>query len=454
MPIIGWCRSGSTAPDTAMHILLPSDVFPPGSVGGTAWSAHTLALALIHRGHTVSVPVPRSDTAGVSAAYVLGVPTINWGYRAPRLPFVANYCRHEAFWSPFADMLVREGQLCIHEDNACRSELIIHAQHVQTIPASVIAGQRLGVPVVATVRDHWPWDYFATGLHADRIPYPRSTWASLCTDLPARLGAVRGVLALPMLPYLLTHVRRRAAFLRQADAVIAVSHYIARRLAPLVPATRLHVIPNMVDPAATERIAAIPPRLTLTTPFLLFVGKLERNKGVDLLVDIFRALIGQEPLLPGASHTHVPYPLVVAGTGTCKPYLERELTRLGIRVYWLDWASRDEVLRLLARCEVLLFPSTWGEPLSRVLLEASILGTAIVAMPTGGTGDIITDGVNGFLAATPEQFAQRLRVVLSQADLRQRLRDQARHTARQRFAVEVVVPQVEALYYSLLARHR
>ncbi len=435
-----------------MHILLPSDVFPPGSVGGAAWSAHTLALALIQRSHTVSALVPRSGVPGLSAEYVLGVPTINWGYRAPRLPFVENYFRHEAFWSPFAEMLVREGQLVIHQRNSYRPEVIIHAQHVQTIPAAVIAGQRLGVPVVATVRDHWPWDYFATGLHANRVPYPQPTWASLCTDLPARLGALRGVLALPMLPYLLTHVQRRAALLRRADAVIAVSHYMARRLAPLVPATRLHVIPNMVDPVATEQMAATPPRLTLSTPFLLFVGKLERNKGVELLVDIFRALIGQKPLLPGASHTHFPYPLVVAGTGTLKLYLEQELTRLGVRMYCLDWTPRAEVLRLLARCEVLLFPSTWGEPLSRVLLEASMLGTAIVAMPTGGTSDIIADGVTGLLAATPEQFAQRLHKVLSQADLRQRLRQQARDMARQRFAVEVVVPQVEAVYRTLLDR--
>ncbi len=437
-----------------MHILLPSDVFPPGSVGGAAWSAHTLALALIQRGHTVSALVPRLGMPGLSAEYVLGVPTINWGYRVPRLPFVKNYFRHEAFWPSFAEMLVREGQLVLHQRHADRPELIVHAQHVQTIPAAVIAGQRLRVPVVVTVRDHWPWDYFATGLHANRVPYPQPTWASLCTDLPTRLGGVRGVLALAMLPYLLAHVRRRAAFLRQADAVIAVSHYMAHRLAPLVPATRVYVIPNMVDPAAIEQIAAAPPCLSLSTPFLLFVGKLEPNKGVDLLADIFRALIGQKPLLPGESHAHFPYPLVVAGTGTLKPRLEQELTRLGIRVHCLDWVPRAEVLRLLARCEVLLFPSTWGEPLSRVLLEASMLGAAIVAMPTGGTSDIITDGVTGLFAATPEQFARRLREVLSQADRRQQLRDQARRMARQRFAVEVVVPQIEALYHTLLAQYR
>ena len=51
-----------------------------------------------------------------------------------------------------------------------RSSVVIHAQHIQVAPPAVMAGGRLGVPVVVTVRDHWPWDYFATGLHGDRLP--------------------------------------------------------------------------------------------------------------------------------------------------------------------------------------------------------------------------------------------------------------------------------------------
>jgi len=84
--------------------------------------------------------------------------------------------------------------------------------------------------VVVTVRDHWPWDYFSTGLHGDCIPYAEQTRASLATDLVARLGPARGALALAAIPYMLAHVRRRQQALRQAGAVIAVSDYIAHRL--------------------------------------------------------------------------------------------------------------------------------------------------------------------------------------------------------------------------------
>ena len=77
-----------------MRILIPSDVFPP-RCGGAGWSAHALAVALIECGHDVTALVPRLGAPGVAHEQVLGVPTIRWGYRAPRFPFVRNYFRHE-----------------------------------------------------------------------------------------------------------------------------------------------------------------------------------------------------------------------------------------------------------------------------------------------------------------------------------------------------------------------
>ena len=344
-----------------------------------------------------------------------------------------------------------------------RSSVVIHAQHVQTCPPAVMAGRRLGVPVVVTVRDHWPWDYFATGLHADRLPYERQTWASLAADLPVRLGPTRGALALAAIPYMLAHLRRRQWFLGQADAVIAVSDYIARRLTGIVAPERLHVIPNIVDLDAIDAVIAGPPTSVMPdTPYLLYVGKLERNKGAHLLVDIFSQLKGQlkiedrgsrmdDPssiLDPRSSILDIPM-LIVAGTGPLRPDLERELAALGVRVRFLDWIDHDEVLRLMAHCELLLFPSAWGEPLSRVPLEGMACGAPILAMPTGGTPGMIADGVTGALEPTVEGFARRMGTLLARPEQRAALGAAARRSARERYAKEVVVRQVEALYESL-----
>jgi glycogen(starch) synthase len=409
-----------------LHVILPTDVFPP-RCGGAGWSAHALARALLARGHAVTAVVPALGAPGVRREEVLGVPTVRYGYRAPRLPFVRNYARHERLWPGLATLLA--------ELATTPGQAIIHAQHVQTAPAAVLAGRRIGAPVVVTVRDHWPWDYFATGLHGDRVPYGRQGLAALATDLPARLGPARGAAALPAALYMLAHLRRRQAFLRQADAVIAVSGYIAGRLDGIVAPERVHVIPNMVDLAAIDQIVVAPPASVAPDErYLLFVGKLERNKGAHLLPEVLRA--------PGAP------PLLVAGEGPLRSELERAL---GARARVLGGVDHDEALRLMAHCTLLLFPSTWGEPLSRVLLEAAACAAPILAMPTGGTGDIIADGVSGALEPTPERFARRLAQLLARPDERAALGAGARRVVAVRFAEEVVAPQIEALYRELRA---
>jgi len=446
-------------------VLLPSDVFPP-RCGGAGWSAHTLARALIERNHIVAAIVPRrSATPARSAAPpktqahsedVLGVSTIRDDYWAPKAPFVQNYFRYERFWPHLAQAIVDVAARTIDNPSSIDS-LVIHAQHVQSAPAAIMAGRKLGVPVIITVRDHWPWDYFNTGLHANRLPYPRQTWASLATDLVGRLGAVRGTLALPAIPYMLAHVRQRQQALHRANAVIAVSDYMAQRLAPIVAPERLHVIPNMVDLAAIDAALATPQTsVPSTTPYVMFVGKLERNKGAHLLIEIFRELSRLRSRMEDRSSIVHPLSsiptLVIAGDGSLRAEIERELTALNLRVCCLDWIDHDEALRLMANCELLLFPSAWGEPLSRVPLEAGACSAAVLAMPTGGTTDIIADGVNGALAPTTAGFARRLAGLLADPVERRRLGAQARRHVEQRFAKDVVIDQVEQLYHGMLQR--
>ena len=415
-----------------MHILLPTDVFPP-RCGGAGWSSHALARALIAQGHGVAAIVPELDAPGETHEDVLGVPTVRFGYRAPNIPFLKNYFRHEQLWQRYAQVIT---DAAAH----VQSPVVIHAQHVQSAPAAVLAGQRIGAPVVVTVRDHWPWDYFATGLHGNRLPYPGQTAASLATDLVAREGPLRGALALVAIPYMLAHLRRRQHYLRQADAVIAVSSYIAERLSAVVPVERIHVIPNMVDVESIARVTSTPQQ-SVQGPYTLFVGKLDRNKGADVLVEVFRELRQNN-----SSAVNTVPQLVFAGDGPLKPYLETELAALGVQTRFLEWTEHDEVLRLIAGCELLLFPSTWGEPLSRVWLEAAACGAPMLAMPTGGVHDIIENNVNGVLAATPALFARRMLALLADLPLRERLGAAIQATARARFNVPHVIGQIEGLY--------
>jgi glycosyltransferase involved in cell wall biosynthesis len=99
----------------------------------------------------------------------------------------------------------------------------------------------------------------------------------------------------------------------------------------------------------------------------------------------------------------------------------------------------------MRRAEALVFPSTWPEPLSRVLLEALALGTPIAAMDTGGTSELIADDVSGLLAKSTHQLGDALGRIVHDASVRSRLKEGALLRA-QAFSPQALIPRYEALY--------
>ena len=107
--------------------------------------------------------------------------------------------------------------------------------------------------------------------------------------LRGRAGTA-GTLAWPLIPYMRANLRRKREGLSAADAVIAVSSVIHADLkarAPELAGTDVRQIPNPVDVAGIRRAADGMPR-PLAEPYVLYVGKLEPNKGAGHLVDIAR----------------------------------------------------------------------------------------------------------------------------------------------------------------------
>jgi glycosyltransferase involved in cell wall biosynthesis len=130
--------------------------------------------------------------------------------------------------------------------------------------------------------------------------------------------------------------------------------------------------------------------------------------------------------------------------------LEAEARERGMQIEILGWISREETLAWMRHATVLAFPSYGPESLSRVLIEASALGTAIAAMDTGGTRDIVQHGTTALLSQDPEGFARDLRRLFEDERLRAALGSRARSEAHAAFSAASVVERVEQVYRSLL----
>ena len=87
-----------------------------------------------------------------------------------------------------------------------------------------------------------------------------------------------------------------------------------------------------------------------------------------------------------------------------------------------------------------------GEPFSRVLLDAIGLGAVVVAEPTGGTEELIVDGVSGLLGRNEAELGRALARVVEDDALAARLRDGARARAESEFSEARVIPKIVTLY--------
>jgi glycosyltransferase involved in cell wall biosynthesis len=193
--------------------------------------------------------------------------------------------------------------------------------------------------------------------------------------------------------------------LPRARRVVAVSRSLGDIVASFgVPRERIDVVPNGVDGELfrpRDRAAA---RAELghpgdARPWLLYVGRLERSKGVLDLLEAFSLLAGRRSDVR----------LAVVGDGPARPACDRAGEQLRGRLLVAGPRPLDEVARWMAASHALVLPS-WAEGTPNVVLEALACGRRVVATPVGGTVDLITGPDLGELvpAGRPELLAEAL----------------------------------------------
>ncbi len=112
--------------------------------------------------------------------------------------------------------------------------------------------------------------------------------------------------------------------------------------------------------------------------------------------------------------------------------------------------KQDRIYEVLPQTDVLLLPSE-HEAFGLAALEAMACGVVPVATQTGGVGELVTSGVDGFLepVAGVDTQAARVLELLTGSPLRARMAQAARDTARTRFCTDLIIPRYEAYYRSL-----
>jgi len=253
--------------------------------------------------------------------------------------------------------------------------------------------------------------------------------------------------------------------LREADAVIAVSEGTRADILRVSDARpeRVHVIYNGIDTAlyrptngkeTLERYGIDPNR-----PFVLFVGRITRQKGI---VHLVRALPQIDPdvqivLCAGAPDTQE----IAAEMGAA--VAAASAARSG--VIWIrDMLPREDVIPLYSEAAVFCCPSIY-EPFGIINLEAMACGTPVVASKVGGIPEVVVDGETGLLVPVEQQdiapyepvaptafsrdLAAALNRLLGDPALRDRMSVAGRARVEAHFAWDAIARQTADLYASL-----
>jgi starch synthase len=257
--------------------------------------------------------------------------------------------------------------------------------------------------------------------------------------------------------------------LESADAIIAVSEGDRVDILdcyPTIDPDRVEVIYNGIDTGeyrpdpdtdVLERHGVDPDR-----PYVIFVGRLTRQKGVEYLLDAALSFDSNAQIVLCAGAPDTPE---IAARVEQKVALVRE--RRGGVVWLREMLPRREVIQLLSHASVSVCPSIY-EPMGIVLLEAMACETPVVATATGGIVEVVADGETGLLVPfqpagggvfgprDPEEFvrdlAERVNALLGDPKRAAELGAAGRARAEADYSWPVIARQTSDLYARVAER--
>jgi starch synthase len=267
--------------------------------------------------------------------------------------------------------------------------------------------------------------------------------------------------------YALSSWMERTAIL-DADAIIAVSNGTKadiRRAYPDVAEERIHVIYNGIDldeyQYTDDTTALEKYGVDAARPYVLFVGRITRQKGVTHLVDAIAHMPAgtQVVLCAGAPDT----PEIAAEMRAKIEALNSD------DIIWIEqMVTKREAIQLYSHCAVFCCPSVY-EPFGIINLEAMACKAPVVASATGGILEVVVDGETGHLVpfeadpqtsfpVHPDRFARdlaaRITDLLADPVRAQRFGAAGRVRAEEKFSWVAIAAQTIALYRSLISQRR
>ncbi len=403
-----------------MRIAMLTNEYPPNVYGGAGVHVEYLTRELAALGHFVHVLCFGDQQESGDRLRVEGV--------LPPVQLPAQDPRHVKLFATMLQDLVMSGRLAGVD--------VVHCHTWYTHLAGCLGKYLQDVPLVLTTHSlepHRPWkvEQLGTAYHVS------------------------------------TFIERTAY--QNADGVVAVSQSMQRDVRELygVSPGRIRVIHNGIDlqqyrPAPNAAIL-VEYGIDPGVPYVLFVGRITRQKGIIHLVNAI-------------THLHAGAQVVLCAGAPDTPEIAQEMTEAVARaraqsphpIVWLrEMLPKDKVITLYTHAAIFVCPSVY-EPFGIINLEAMACETPVVASAVGGIPEVVEHGETGLLVPLetvsaaeveprdPAQFSRDLaaavNVLLDDPELRRSMGRKARVRVEERFSWTSIAKQTADFYSDVLSR--
>jgi glycosyltransferase involved in cell wall biosynthesis len=364
------------------RVMLVNAYCPPYAPGGAEWSMLALAKGLRDEGVETIILTPRY---GVSPQVPAGLRVVEVSSPFRLSPGVdldaTEWLDSRAFVSNMAAAIRAEW----------KRGTVVHLQGAPVLSPGIASGRR---PLVFTARDTAALCPSGWCLMTDTRKPPRCCrgWGEqlkcawhFSGKIPHGSRPLRRLLSQPKHWRRWRRAQRHRHAVDTADAVIAVSAALRDTLIENLVAhpNRIYAVRNIAPDWSrheeTARYWRAKLRLPLDSEVVLYVGKRSFGKGTPILESAMASVVERCPQAV----------LLLVGKGyrpSQSPHLRT-----------LETISNDDMAGVYSLASCVVMPSVWPEPLSRVLLEAAVLGVPLVASDVGGSSEIVVPGQTGWL---------------------------------------------------------
>lgn len=300
---------------------------------------------------------------------------------------------------------------------------------------SLEALEASGLPTVRMVHDHDVYCLRSYKYHPVTRNICRRPAGPWCV-FPC-LGMVKrdreGPLPFKLLSY--RDKRREIEINRKFTAHFVVTEYMRHELEINgFPPERIHLfppVPREVDP--------------LTSDFgdrnlIVFAGQIIRGKGVDVLLE-------------SLARMKEPFECIILGDGNHRAHCEALSERLGLqdRVRFAGFVPQEELRQFYREATAVVVPSVWPEPIATIGLEVMRYGLPVVGFDSGGIGDWLKDGENGFLVPwmDRDRFAGALDRLMQDKAMARRMGEAGRERVRRDYGFDDYIERLNRTLHTL-----